>query len=85
MGAHRGRVLGAHVVVVASLGAVGLAAVGAGKGGAVHLTGRLPTAPLVVLVAHEAGEGGPAALGGWGQGQRSACPHNPKSWSLGWH
>lgn len=56
------------MVIVSSLGAVGLSAVGAGKGGAVHLTGRLSTASLVVLVAHEAGEGGPAALGsGLGQ------------------
>lgn len=67
--AHRGRVLRAHVVIVSSLGAVGLSAVGARKGGAVHLTGRLPAASLVVLVAHEAGEGSPAALGS-GEGKR---------------
>lgn len=55
--------LRSHVVVMAGFGAVGLAAVGAGEGGAVHLAGRLPTASLVVLVAHEAGEGSPAPLG----------------------
>lgn len=56
------------MVIVSSLGAIGLSAVGAGEGGAVHLTGRLSTASLVVLVAHEAGEGSPAALGsGLGQ------------------
>lgn len=46
-----------------SLGAVSLAAVGAGEGRAVYLARWLPTAPLVVLIAHEAGEGGPTALG----------------------
>lgn len=59
---HRSRVLGAHVVVVAGLGAVGLAAVDAGEGGAVHLTGWPPAASPVVLVTHEAREGGPTAL-----------------------
>lgn len=52
---------------MASLGAVGLAAVGTGEGGTVYLAGRLPTALLVVLVAHEAGKGGPTALGVTGQ------------------
>lgn len=57
------------MVIVSSLGAVGLSAVGTRKGGAVHLTGRLPAASLVVLVAHEAGEGSPAALGS-GEGKQ---------------
>lgn len=51
------------MIVVASLGSVSLATVGTGEGGTVYLTGWLPTAPLVVLITHEAGEGSPAALG----------------------
>lgn len=64
---HRGCVLRAHMVVVAGLRAVSLAAVDAGEGGTVHLTGRPPAASSVVLVTHEAGEGSPTALGvrGW--------------------
>lgn len=57
---------------MAGLGAVGLATVGAGERGAVHLAGWLPATPLMVLVAHEAGEGGPTALGGQGVGKRPA-------------
>ena len=48
---------------MASLGSVSLATVGTGEGGTVYLTWRLPTAPLMVLITHEAGEGGSAALG----------------------
>lgn len=84
--AHRGSVLRTHVVVVPGLGAVGLAAVGTGEGGAVHLAGRFATAPLVVLVAHEAGEGGPTALGGQSQrlvsGQLQAGQGEGAGWAL---
>jgi hypothetical protein len=58
---------------MASLGTVSLTAVGTGKGGAVYFTGWLPAAPLVVLIAHEAGESSPTALEvrvrGWVSGQ----------------
>lgn len=62
------------MIVMASLGSISLATVGTGEGGTVYLTGWLPTAPLVVLITHEAGEGSPTTLGIQARNQVSNDP-----------
>jgi len=55
------------MVVVAGFGFVLLAAVWTAEDGLVGLGELLPTPLLVVLVAHQAGEVGHAALRMWGE------------------
>lgn len=57
------------MVVVTGLGFVLLAAVWTAEDRLVSLGELLPTPLLVVLVAHQAGEVGHAALRRWGEGE----------------
>lgn len=62
------------MVIMASLGFVFLPAVRAAEDRLVSLGELLPTAFLVVLVAHQAGEVGCAALQRWGKERGEGGP-----------